>query len=314
MRNSCPACGETRASISGSAILSPWVRELADVKKRSTRYCICDSCGSGYVMLSYSEKELSLLYGDYRGARYQEMRESWEPSYTKNLNHSLDFGNESLDHRKNQLNKIVEMAVSGYSNLAQVVVDIGGGHGGVIPDWPNLKFKYVLDVSNTSPAKGIVRIDSWKSLEGHRVDFVMVCGILEHLNDPLEFLNELVSNVKEINTKFKSATPTLFYLEVPAGIPILRPKWFQAFSLFCARFKFAWRIIGELQTRKWAKTSPLRIAEHIQFFTATGLSTLAERAGLTVLSLEEYEGTFGVVEISGLKFENAITLIASLKV
>jgi hypothetical protein len=28
---------------------------------------------------------------------------------------------------------------------AKIVVDVGGGHGGLIPIWPNLLRKYVLD-------------------------------------------------------------------------------------------------------------------------------------------------------------------------
>ena len=314
MRILCPACGENKVSKSGLAILSPWVRDLANVKERSTKYCICDFCGTGYVVLSYSEKQLSLLYGGYRGSNYQEKRESWEPSYTKNLNDSLDFGHESLAHRKNQLDMTIDSAVSGFSSIAQVVVDIGGGHGGVIPDWVNLNHKFVLDVSSTTPAEGIVRIDSWSDLKRVRIDFVMVCGILEHLNDPINFLNELVLNVKEINSQYDSKTPTLFYLEVPAGIPALRSKCFQTIALFAANFKCTWRVIGELQTKKWAKMGPLRIAEHLQFFSPTGFSMLAERAGLTVLRIEEYEGTFGVVENKGLKFASALTLVASLQI
>jgi hypothetical protein len=312
MRTNCPACGTNDTNGVCLAIISPWVRELTGVEERSTLYSLCDGCCTGYVALTYSENELSLLYGSYRGSRYQKVRQSWEPSYTMGLNESLDYGQGSLQHRREQLTKIVESAVVGFSSNAEVVMDIGGGHGGVIPEWPNLKTKIVMDVSSTSPAEGIERITSWGELKQKNVNFIMVCGILEHLNNPLEFLIELVRNVRENNSTFVSSIPTLLYFEVPAGIPKIRSRKFQLFALALAKFRHTWRFVSEPRARKWTKQSPLRIAEHLQFFSKDGLVTLIERANLHVLHFEEYEATHGITDSKGLKFENALTLVARL--
>lgn len=261
-RNSCVACTSESSNLEVRAIVAPWIRELTGFSPRSVVYRCCQKCHSGWVVKSYSEVEMFRLYTNYRGPKYLESRSRWEPTYTPHLNSSLDEGDEHLQLRRDALTDLVASSRQDFIAQARVVVDIGGGHGGVIPDWIGLEKKYVLDISGVETVTGVTTVGSWGEISESKVDLVMVCGILEHLTNPVDFLTRLAVDIR---SRLSKRPGTLIYFEVPSGVPV-RPKYLLKFyfALGLSRFRFMWKLYDRL-TSNTRSHFPLRIAEHIQF-------------------------------------------------
>lgn len=308
-RNECIACASSLYNLEVRAIVAPWIRELTGFESRSVTYRRCKECNSGWIVESYSEEEMARLYRDYRGKKYLETRRNWEPTYTSHLNSSLDRGNEHLQLRKKALTELIESSRSNFSSEAKVVVDIGGGHGGVIPDWQSLKRKYVLDVSGVQTVEGVVSISGWDEIKEREVNLIMVCGILEHLANPENFLKKLASDSRK---KRSSSVGTLIYFEVPSGTPF-RPKYAGklVLALSLSRFRITWKFYDRL-TSRFRSHFPLRIAEHIQFFTLQGLTSLLQRSGFRVLGAEDYSYKQSLSKNQGIRFSSNIAIVAEL--
>ena len=136
---------------------------------------------------------MNSLYKAYRGNEYFEVRNSWEPSYTAELNLGLNHGEEWLSSRRTQIEKSIVDA--GYDPRAMSsVLDFGGGHGGVMPKFPN---RYLLEANESVQLEsGVTHIRNWEDAKSLSLDLVMCCGVLEHLNNP----SELVATILELKS------------------------------------------------------------------------------------------------------------------
>lgn len=303
--NICPACGAQNLQRSFSSVVSPWVMELANSQTRLLPgYKICKECGTGWFELVYSDSILDALYKAYRGKDYFSIRNSWEPSYTSNLNEGLNRGNEWLLGRRAQ---IVESLMKAGCDLGDMdsVLDFGGGHGGVMPVFPN---RFLLEANETVvPDAGIVlvhKLDDAKNLE---LDLVMCCGVLEHVNFP----DQLVKSIMELNADY-------FLFEVPTGVPTPRNgiAKLSKFLYFASSKKFIWRQIQSIERRvpsSWRRLFPLRCSEHLQFFTQPGLKALLESQGLQILELTETSPNESLEDGRNLGFENGLIAVCKRK-
>jgi hypothetical protein len=307
-RQDCPACGSKKRNVSLTATIAPWVRELAQLSVRRCTYVVCANCDSGWSNLCFTEDELNSIYQSYRGVRYQAVREKWEPTYTARLNKSLDSGDSNFRVRIAQMESLVSQFDEQIPSDARCILDIGGGHGSLIPDWPKVQRKIVFDVSVVDANHEIERITSWNQIGPEtKIDLVLNCMVLEHLNDPLNFLIEMRSNFLK-NTV--DSRRTLFYFEVPDGIPI-RKKFRLRTPLILAlsRSAFVWRMTDRLAISK-PHMFPLRIAEHVQFFSGKGFKKLLERAGFLVVAESDYEVTKGLDDVQGIRFSGSRAVLA----
>lgn len=310
-RQECPACHNPTDLYSRVAIVSPWIRQITGMQRRSTEYHVCSKCGSGWSDLAYSNRELARLYSDYRGHTYLKIRQHWESSYTSELNQSLNFGNVSLSLRRNSMESLIESVSPGFKNKASIVLDFGGGHGGLIPNWPNLKRKIVLDVSGVATMPEIENISSISELKSvGSPDLVMACGILEHLNSPVEFLTQLARDINDLQPQNSGL---LFYFEVPSGVPNRKSLPAATTLAYMASF-FApiWQLYDRLSCKIGVSKYPIRIAEHIQFFSESGLEYALSLAGFESLTFSDYSANHTLESSDGIRFTNILGVVARI--
>ena len=303
LRSQCPACSETRTTISGVAAISPWVLELAHKSGPSTTtFRECPRCFSSWFSILYEDSILRGLYSEYRGANYFKVRNAWEPTYTKKLNKGLDSSASWMTTRKQQImDSLNKFGVQTESMTS--VLDFGGGHGGIIPDFAE---RYLLEANEKiDPPEGIKHIKSLSEIKGKELDLVMCCGVLEHVNSPYDLAREIYS-VKS----------NYYLFEIPTGNPIARIGLFNyEFVLkYVAGNKKIWRTIQFLERKislRFRRLFPLRCSEHIQFIRKEGLNLLLERAGFKVLVLEETNPNKNLSDSKNLGFNLGLLAICS---
>jgi hypothetical protein len=300
-RFQCPACNDKRNTMVSAAVISPWVLELAQKSSPSTTsFQQCPNCFSSWFSVFYDDSILRALYSDYRGLLYFSVRNSWEPTYTENLNKGLDSSEEWMRTRKLQI--LESLSKAGIrTDVMTSVLDFGGGHGGIIPDFSE---RYLLEANeNIAPPKGITHIKSLDEVIGKELDLVMCCGVLEHVNSPFNLVKEIFS-VKS----------NYYLFEIPTGNPSVRTGLanYEAVLRYVARNKAIWRTIQILERkvhRKFRKFFPLRCSEHIQFISKEGLRMLLERAGFEVLALEETNPNTNLTDGQNLGFDTGLLAI-----
>jgi hypothetical protein len=139
----------------------------------------------------------------------------------------------------------------------------------------------------------------------------MVCGLLEHLNDPKEFLENLRVCIESLPRR--ASRKVLVYFEVPSGVPSRNKNIFLNIVLKISKRRRLWRILDQIQSPSLRKSLPLRIAEHIQFFTPKGMETLVNDAGFEYLTYSDYEANNILVNNKGIRFTNILGVVAQLK-
>ncbi len=306
LRLNCPACNCPRATSFCFAVVSPWVTELASESSPQIleiRECI--ECQTVFSQNGHSATVLEALYKDYRGERYQKVRQNWEPGYTSTLNSALNGSAEWMELRQRDVLNALSLAGIEVGEI-QTCVDFGGGHGGVMPNFPNrFVFEENSQVKDSQELKVIKR---WEEVSQLSPDLVMCCGVLEHVNNPME----LVELLKTSNAKY-------FYFEVPAGGP---PKRFGLLASRTAlnsisRSKITWRLVQRIERNlgrgKLRKYFPFRISEHLQFFSEYGLHKLIQNSDMRIMQISTRRHNVGLDGSENLAFEHTIGVVACLR-
>jgi len=306
VRLTCPACSNPSATSFCFAVVSPWVTELASESNPQVleiRECI--KCQTVFSENGHPATVLEALYKDYRGERYQKIRQSWEPGYTSNLNTALNGSAEWMELRQRDILNALSLAGIAVDEI-QTCVDFGGGHGGVMPNFPK---RFVFEEnSQVKDSHALKVIKRWEEVSQLSPDLVMCCGVLEHVNNPIE----LVELLKTSNARY-------FYFEVPAGVP---PKRFGLLASKRAlnsisRSKIAWRLVQRIERRlgreKLRKYFPFRISEHLQFFSEDGLNQLIQNSDMRVMQISTRRHSAGLDGSENLAFEHTIGVVACLR-
>jgi hypothetical protein len=236
-RDVCPVCDDSKKSRLNFVLIAPWIRELTGAPKVFSSFYVCSYCSLGWSDICYTSSELSGLYSNYREENYFRIRNKWESSYSQELNVGLNFDTTFHQTRKDFMSSLLEQTVPGFTSKCKVVVDIGGGHGAVMPDWESISHKFLVEVSTAAPTPSIHKIPSILEIpDSLSPDLVMACGLLEHLNHPKTFVHGLTMEIKSLNP----AHDTLFYFEAPNGVPKKRSNFLFLFSsFFSASFAFS---------------------------------------------------------------------------
>lgn len=308
-QNLCPICSSDTEVIQ-SAFISPWVRELGSLQARRSRYRVCVSCKSGFFDYRYTDSEMSRIYGGYRDPHYLAIRQSWEPSYTAELNDALGNDLSVLRHRHDLVLDAIAKGKPESSEQIKTAVDVGGDRGQFIPS--GIPSRFVLDVSNKQVAPGVSRIATFEDAASKMPELIMACGILEHLSDPVSFVRQLTS----IGSVTRSM---LLYFEVPDGVPQRRPLSNRivgySFGLLATRFRELWRVADvrsaqrQMAGRGVSKLMPLRQSEHINFFSEDGLRSLASAANLEILLLDKVDIPSSLLKDGRLQFSRTLRLL-----
>jgi hypothetical protein len=303
VRLNCPACDSLETTLFCSAVISPWVPELAHEKQPSgLTIRVCDHCSTIYSDCGYSSKVMEALYKDYRGAEYQNIRQSWEPGYTSALNSALNDSSEWMEQRQQEILK--SLANAGIkSSKIETCVDFGGGHGGVMPSF---RKRFVFDENSQVQGSETLKVlKHWSDVSELKPDLVMCCGVLEHVNSP----KELVKLIKTSGAKY-------YYFEVPAGSPVKKVGIFSrkvALNLSVTS-RVVWRIIQKLErkfgNKKLRKYFPFRISEHLQFFSEIGIQLLLNNSGLKVMHISTHSHSEGLAGSNNMAFGHTIGVVA----
>ena len=263
-KNICSICKNMdKDQISCGVVLSPWIREMANINDSLSNYRSCNNCNIGYFTRRYSNYEMNLIYKDYRGTKYFETRNKWEKWYDKEF-----FTNESSSsfalERKLMIKNFI---VSKINYKIETVLDVGGDKGQYIPDFESTTKRYVVDPSNRELAHGVKRLNSLEDIE--KCDLILYSHVLEHVSFPLQDIMNLLRKCKAL------------YIEVPFGKPRInlarRLGIFVPLILILSKFpkiysKFTSPTAGRLKNRNlWLNQS-----EHINFFEENSFRFIAE--------------------------------------
>lgn len=267
--NQCVIC-ENDNFISRNAIVVPF---LADrIFKRNsfiTSLIHCKNCDFQFYAIRLEDKELVLLYDNYRDDRYIEQRNKYEPWYTHRLNNRL-FSNPTL--MKNRRDSVIEQANSYDSDSFQkinTVLDFGGDKGQLLDGIFNKCEKYVFEISNVDLLPGIKKAVYPSPIT---FDFIICANVFEHVSYPVETL-KIISEMAHDNT--------ILYLEVPyekpySSITLIKRIIQQLMLLF-----FRPRVF----ISTFGRGMLTHMHEHVNYFSRKSLSILLENAGYKNISI-----------------------------
>ena len=160
--------------------------------------CFCNHCIFLYLDMRFDEEENKILYSNYRGKDYNELRIKYEPNYKFMDDYLANI--YSIENRTN-----TENYLSGFIDIPDYILDWGGGDG------------------RNSPFHGVknIQIDIYEISNLQKEDFLnlkfineinrsyklITClHIFEHLSYPLQMLEKISAHLSEDG---------FIYIEVP---------------------------------------------------------------------------------------------------
>ena len=158
---------------------------------------MCEECGLLFLDMRFDDDEMAALYFDYRGPKYCQQRERFEPGYTAR-NNLLLGGSKYIAE--------IEAFLQPYLVARSPrVLDWGGDSGINTPFRATAARHDILDISSRpliDGARGVARSD----VEENDYDLIVYSNVLEHMPYPRQSLSEVVSAMRP---------GTLLYLEAP---------------------------------------------------------------------------------------------------
>ena len=271
----------------------------------------CDDCGLAYFSASFSDGELTRMYSGYRGSVYQKRRARFEPWYSKKINyaigHSTDVLKLRLQHLENLLSDALTKGPEKISSPTHVL-DVGGDEGQFIPRIDSIIEKAVLEVSGVRPVEGAHVFTSWDEVEKFSPDMIMMCHILEHIENARE-------NVENASHALKPGG--LLYIEIPLDRPVnigrvFSTRMYMKYTKILCRIPplFVTADLLSLVSRRFlGRPVPgaiIKQNEHINFFDGATIASVVETLGFELIHESVYKPSSGVpvldVSASGTLF------------
>jgi SAM-dependent methyltransferase len=296
-RLNCIIC-DRPVSLSSYGLVAPFISELTDAPEESpVTLQHCAACQLSFFSHRYSDAELTAIYGGYRGSDYVRVRKRWEPWYGSGVNNAYEAGSKDVVSRRTFMEGLIAQATPRHFRVA---VDFGGDEGQFFPD-SAVDRKIVIEVSGKPMLEGVELYEDLGSI-GVSPDLVMVCHVLEHLNDPAALLREVRQVID---------AEGVLYVEVPMDLPRLH-HWharepYKRYLAHVARTR--WPLVASDFLSGVSRQAGLRIprlgvvkqSEHINYFTERSLKTLLTVAGFSVLtSLAEPKASVGGLRLGKL--------------
>jgi hypothetical protein len=209
---------------------------------------ICTSCLFIQTTLPFPDEAIGRLYTDYRSASYNQERIRYEPEYAAIASQAGSCTQE-VQARTVGLTRWLTGKFSVDGNFS--MLDYGGADGKFLPNLPGEKF--VFDISDIAPAKGIVRIRDESGLSSY--SYIQVAHVLEHVPYPLALTRKAASFLEDSG---------YLYIEVPLEVS------------------------DETTTRlvNGDKTIRVDIHEHINRYSAKSVNQLLRATGLQLVAIE----------------------------
>ena len=156
-----------------------------------TKLITCKNCGCSFSSYRPNDEEMMRLYAGYRNEDYFNLRHSYEPEYTKEINEKT-LQSDYIKLRQDQLYEFV----SEYFTGDGLIADYGGDEGQFIPRQFHGVGKYVFDISDNKIVDDVERIKDVNEFCRRKWDFVMCCHLLEHVSNPREIIANMVGGAK----------------------------------------------------------------------------------------------------------------------
>jgi hypothetical protein len=232
----------------------------------------CRECHFMFYDIRPEGHEMAALYNDYRGETYCLQREQFEPGYTR-ANECLKSNPILEGRRRDHLDELLSK-INWHASEDTLVLDHGGDDGRFFGVAFGVARKFVYEISGVKPIPGVHAISSDADLRRRKYDFVMNSNVLEHVSDPVAFVEDL---------RNLGQRDALFYFEIPSEYPRH------------AALRFALRKqAGFLRKRTLVHKAmnrallPIGMHEHINAFSMTAACTLLDKGGFRVQYAEEH--------------------------
>lgn len=264
MYDKCIICGNPHLKYYEAEFV-PFLKErMFENNEIQTKLIYCPDCGIYYSSYRPTNKEMELLYKNYRDENYLKQRQKYEPDYTAEFNKKLGYSEINKTIKNNYMQSLLSKYAD--KNKIKTVLDYGGDSGQNIPSFFKESEKFVYDISGVKPIEGVKAI---KDVELHnkKWDFIMCNHVLEHVSDPLNIINEITDIL---------ADEGLLYIELPNDIPYIN---------------------SFLNNTKKQK---VLIHEHMNFFTTKSLYKIFNKDNFIILDsriVKQNSEYFGEIEI-----------------
>ena len=293
----CRWCESGSLTTKAHSAKARWIVE--DSKSSEvTKLVECVSCGVLYFDSCYSVIEIERMYVGYRDMSYFKRRHRYEPWYSKKINASIGHSPEVLKMRRHHLeNLLTNLEGSQDKNVVIArVLDVGGDEGQFIPNLESITDRAVLEISGVQIASGTRLFNSWQEAEGYNPDLVMICHVLEHIENPRDYLVEAAKICRQ---------GSYLYIEVPLDGPKNIPTFFATtsylkYTTFLCRhpllFIFA-DLLSQVSRRFLGRPivgSILKQSEHINYFSTESFSKVTETTGFKEIKRSVYSVSNGV--------------------
>jgi hypothetical protein len=216
---------------------------------------ICRSCAFVQTKISIPDQSIAKLYADYRSDSYNQERIRYEPQYAA-IAGDVGGSRQEIEARTVGLSQWLASRITPETGFS--MLDYGGADGKFLPSLPGNR--YVLEISNITPAPGITRIDEESDLTTY--SYIQIAHVLEHVSNPLLLTKKAASYLKPGG---------YLYIEVPLEISD-----------------------GDLnRLLAGDRTIPLPIHEHINRHSVRSVTELLKSANLTPLAVETSQTDLG---------------------
>jgi hypothetical protein len=253
------------------AIISPWIRELAEIQPLMSSLYYCKNCKGAFFSYPYSKEQMSHIYKEYRGPNYMKVRNRWENWYTPEYN-DAHVGQHFVKERKKVIYDFInsEMEIK----TIKTIVDVGGDRGQFIPEIESLEKRYVLDYSHASLMTGVKRLETLSEI--NNIDLIIYAHVMEHVSEPMLELKNLLKFSKYV------------YVEVPHGVPITnrcrQSRSITILGLAISRFPNLWSKFSKPSAGRIQAANLLRQSEHLNFFTPETFNVLSNALGVNCVT------------------------------
>jgi SAM-dependent methyltransferase len=271
--SSCVVC-HAPVSKSSTGVIAPFLaRRIWNAPSFPAKLMHCGGCGFKFFNPRLDGDEEKRLYADYRSEEYRELRQSYEPWYSKSFNDGLSAPT-GMKVRKDTLRRVLSPYLAGLQ--IRTILDFGGNRGELIEDLlPNTE-RYVFDISNLETLPGIGHLRAKEDCKGRQWDLVICSNVLEHVGDPQRTMEE----ISEIGNK-----GTLIFVEVPqespAGLKNIAKRLTQLAILLATRPSIGFRL--------FRPSLIYLMHEHVNFFCQEALRHLVDSMHWEIVADGQYD-------------------------
>jgi hypothetical protein len=231
----------------------------------------CVDCGFIFYNPRLEPGEEERLYSGYRSDEYQQMRQAFEPWYTKKFNHSL----QSPDIIALRQQRLSELFRARLSLASSKVLDFGGNRGELVKGLIPGAEPFVYDISGVAPLDGVGHCRDLAACKAGQFDLIVNSNVLEHVGFPRVLIDQLTSI---------AAPGTLAFIEVPCESPFERMAVLKRVVQEALLAVLRPRVAVSL-----ARPSMLYLMhEHINFYTPKSLAALMTASGWSVVDSAQY--------------------------